>query len=280
VGCSIAPLAGGVLSKPAKRYPQFFSQHGLFGQFPYLLPCLLCVVFNVFSSIFCAVYMVESRNISGGGGGGGRDMKVGGGSVEMTKTSAVKFSIISHEDDDDDDIKYGDIEPGDENEEEKSIVEEDTEQKKLTLLQRIAAVSTPQSQKKGNYSKLSVTEDGNGDLTDTETLGESSTSSDLLATSADTSERAGRLGSGMKFSNLADDFIDDEDDENSIARKEPTSRFNCGLCCWTKSPAKSGKRIRHVTCCLQEKRLYVHCLRFITIALVHSKRRSGWQQRL
>eukprot|EP01036_Dinobryon_divergens_P023858 gene23858-32247_t len=238
VGCSIAPFAGGALSKPADHYPQYFSKHGLFGQFPYLLPCLLCVFFNIFASIFCAVYMVESRVVSGG-----RDVvMVGAGSVEMTTTSAVKFSILGDEDEDEEDEtqKNSEFEPGVGTEEEEKASLGESDQKKLTMLQRIVAVSTPNSQRKGNYSKLSVTEDGNGDLTDTETVGESTSLDTMANNPAGTAEKAGRLGSGLRLSDLAGGSVD-EDDESDVVREKSSSRCACGFCCWSKSPAaKSG----------------------------------------
>eukprot|EP01040_Poterioochromonas_malhamensis_P013269 gene13269-14574_t len=61
VGCLIAPLVGGLLSNPADKYPAFFSQSGLFGYFPYLLPCLLCACLNLCSVILCSITMTETR---------------------------------------------------------------------------------------------------------------------------------------------------------------------------------------------------------------------------
>lgn len=56
IGTVVAPLAGGLLSRPPDSFPKIFSV-----SYPYLLPCLLCVCFNVFSAVFCAVYMEETK---------------------------------------------------------------------------------------------------------------------------------------------------------------------------------------------------------------------------
>ncbi|KAL6072099.1 RNA polymerase III subunit Rpc25 family protein [Balamuthia mandrillaris] len=41
VGCILGPAIGGLTSQPATKYPYLFSPEGLFGKFPYLLPCLI-----------------------------------------------------------------------------------------------------------------------------------------------------------------------------------------------------------------------------------------------
>lgn len=41
IGVIIGPMVGGLMSEPATKYPFLFSHDGLFGQFPYLLPCLI-----------------------------------------------------------------------------------------------------------------------------------------------------------------------------------------------------------------------------------------------
>ena len=38
---TVGPMIGGLLSRPAIQYPAFFSHEGLFGRFPYLLPCIV-----------------------------------------------------------------------------------------------------------------------------------------------------------------------------------------------------------------------------------------------
>eukprot|EP01034_Spumella_vulgaris_P025841 gene25841-32338_t len=61
IGTVIAPIAGGFLCKPADKYPAYFSQSGLFGYYPYLLPCLLCFCFNMAAALICLFAMVETR---------------------------------------------------------------------------------------------------------------------------------------------------------------------------------------------------------------------------
>ena len=62
IGTVIAPLAGGLLCKPAEKYPSVFPEkHGLFVEFPYLLPCLMCMGWTVCSAIFCIFFMKETR---------------------------------------------------------------------------------------------------------------------------------------------------------------------------------------------------------------------------
>jgi Major Facilitator Superfamily len=65
LGTIIAPLAGGLLCKPADKYPRYFKKSGIFGVYPYLLPCVICVVVNVVSACMCQLYMVETRNRKG-----------------------------------------------------------------------------------------------------------------------------------------------------------------------------------------------------------------------
>lgn len=65
LGCIIAPLAGGLLCRPAVKYPYAFSSDGFFGQFPYVLPCLLCTIFSLLSSLMCIIFMTESRREKG-----------------------------------------------------------------------------------------------------------------------------------------------------------------------------------------------------------------------
>lgn len=61
LGTIIAPLAGGLLCNPAVKYPKYFEETGLFGIYPYLLPCLICVVFNVVTALVCQLFMIETR---------------------------------------------------------------------------------------------------------------------------------------------------------------------------------------------------------------------------
>jgi MFS family permease len=59
------PLLGGYLCLPAQKFPRAFSAEGTFGQYPYLLPCLVVVALDVLVSIFCLFAMTETRNPTG-----------------------------------------------------------------------------------------------------------------------------------------------------------------------------------------------------------------------
>eukprot|EP01038_Epipyxis_sp_PR26KG_P008496 gene8496-11485_t len=61
IGTILAPLAGGLLSNPVDKYPQLFHKKGIFDYYPYLLPCLLCFIFNIFTAFYCLLFMRETR---------------------------------------------------------------------------------------------------------------------------------------------------------------------------------------------------------------------------
>jgi MFS family permease len=85
VGCLIAPLTGGFLSNPADKYPAYFSSSGLFGRYPYFLPCLLCAGLNLMSAFSCFITMTETRNINKRKGGSVEERKKG--SIELTQVT-------------------------------------------------------------------------------------------------------------------------------------------------------------------------------------------------
>lgn len=60
-GCVMAPLSGGLLSKPSDQFPSVFPPGGLFHYYPYLLPCLVGVAWNLFSTTISLLYMRETR---------------------------------------------------------------------------------------------------------------------------------------------------------------------------------------------------------------------------
>lgn len=53
IGLIIGPALGGFLAQPAEQYPTIFSQEGLFGRFPYFLPCAIISVFALGVTIAC-----------------------------------------------------------------------------------------------------------------------------------------------------------------------------------------------------------------------------------
>lgn len=61
---SIAGSAlGGFTAEPASSYPRFFSQDGLFGKFPYLLPNLIAVVIVILAMIQGAFFLEETNPV-------------------------------------------------------------------------------------------------------------------------------------------------------------------------------------------------------------------------
>ena len=57
LGATIAPIAGGILYKPAERYPQHFAADGLFAKFPYLLPILVGILMQTIVLILILMFM-------------------------------------------------------------------------------------------------------------------------------------------------------------------------------------------------------------------------------
>lgn len=60
-GNIVGPLLGGYLCRPTEKFPTYFSQDGIFGIYPYFLPCLVVVLLDVLTSIFCFFAMTETR---------------------------------------------------------------------------------------------------------------------------------------------------------------------------------------------------------------------------
>jgi hypothetical protein len=61
IGNIMGPMAGGMLCDPAKQYPDYFSQTGVFATHPYLLPCLVCISMNLTAALVTTVFMRETR---------------------------------------------------------------------------------------------------------------------------------------------------------------------------------------------------------------------------
>lgn len=66
VGTVFAPLIGGYLCNPTEKYPKYFHHDGIFGpdNYPYLLPCLVCVSLNLFTSIMIYFVLIETRDVT------------------------------------------------------------------------------------------------------------------------------------------------------------------------------------------------------------------------
>jgi hypothetical protein len=61
IGTIIGPAIGGTFADPATSFPNAFSQHGLFGRFPYLLPNLLCAAMLLIS-ILAGYFLLEETH--------------------------------------------------------------------------------------------------------------------------------------------------------------------------------------------------------------------------
>jgi len=61
IGNIIGPLIGGLLSKPASKYPKIFKPNSIWHHFPYLFPCILCVVNSILASAMCFLFLKETR---------------------------------------------------------------------------------------------------------------------------------------------------------------------------------------------------------------------------
>ncbi|PYH46678.1 MFS transporter [Aspergillus saccharolyticus JOP 1030-1] len=79
IGTIIGPAIGGLLAKPAEGYPYLFSQIGLFGKFPFLLPNLVCSALLLCSIIFSWFLLKETHP----------DMHVRSGADNIDSTSVI-----------------------------------------------------------------------------------------------------------------------------------------------------------------------------------------------
>ncbi|CZT08227.1 related to E.coli tetracycline resistance protein TCR1 [Rhynchosporium agropyri] len=61
IGTIVGPALGGTFADPAQGFPRYFSQDGIFGRFPYLLPNLLCSSL-LFVSILAGYFLLEETH--------------------------------------------------------------------------------------------------------------------------------------------------------------------------------------------------------------------------
>ena len=59
LGRMCGPSIAGFLAFPAEQYPNIFSQHGVFGKFPVLLPMLFLVTGIVITNVFTILYLPD-----------------------------------------------------------------------------------------------------------------------------------------------------------------------------------------------------------------------------
>ena len=61
IGTIIGPAIGGTFARPAVSMPSIFSPAGIFANFPYLLPNLICAAFLLISILFGYFFLVETH---------------------------------------------------------------------------------------------------------------------------------------------------------------------------------------------------------------------------
>lgn len=61
VGTILGPCIGGYFATPADNFPDTFSQQGIFGRFPYLLPNIICAILMMIS-IVAAYFCLEETH--------------------------------------------------------------------------------------------------------------------------------------------------------------------------------------------------------------------------
>eukprot|EP01043_Picozoa_sp_COSAG02_P097561 COSAG02_NODE_33778_length_494_cov_1.827848_1_plen_158_part_10 len=59
---------GGLLAQPVDNYPDYFSQDGLFGMFPFLAPCLGCALISAVAVVLALLYVPETLAAAQGRG--------------------------------------------------------------------------------------------------------------------------------------------------------------------------------------------------------------------
>jgi MFS family permease len=60
IGTIIGPILGGALARPAIQYPNTFSSTGLFGYFPFLLPCIASAILSGISLFLGVLFLKET----------------------------------------------------------------------------------------------------------------------------------------------------------------------------------------------------------------------------
>uniref|UniRef100_A0A8R7Q9S1 Major facilitator superfamily (MFS) profile domain-containing protein n=1 Tax=Triticum urartu TaxID=4572 RepID=A0A8R7Q9S1_TRIUA len=58
----IGPAIGGFLARPAKKYPNLFSEESIFGRFPYFLPCFVIPVLAAAAGVAC-IWLPETLHM-------------------------------------------------------------------------------------------------------------------------------------------------------------------------------------------------------------------------
>ncbi|CBN75080.1 conserved unknown protein [Ectocarpus siliculosus] len=113
IGLVIGPGLGGLLAEPATHYPTVFSQSGLFGRFPYLLPNIVGAGIALTGLPFVFFFLKETRHVHNNRGDSSGEFKLlsvseagtvetheaatveEGGMVEMTPTARTQNTLES-----------------------------------------------------------------------------------------------------------------------------------------------------------------------------------------
>jgi hypothetical protein len=53
------PIIGGLLARPAERWPDSFGKLALFREHPYFLPCMFAASFSLFCALFAFIFLKE-----------------------------------------------------------------------------------------------------------------------------------------------------------------------------------------------------------------------------
>ncbi|CAM9287714.1 unnamed protein product [Ectocarpus sp. 8 AP-2014] len=94
IGLVIGPGLGGLLAEPATHYPTVFSESGLFGRFPYLLPNIVGAGIALTGLPFVFFFLKETRHVHNNRGDSSGEFKLlslsEAGTVETHEAAAVE----------------------------------------------------------------------------------------------------------------------------------------------------------------------------------------------
>ena len=94
LGYIIGPAVGGILARPALQYPKTFSEDSLFGQYPYLLPSMVCSLFSLIAAALLFVYLPETLKPKGSGEK--KQQLDNAKDVEMSVSTAIKDTKVQN----------------------------------------------------------------------------------------------------------------------------------------------------------------------------------------
>ncbi|XP_074642716.1 uncharacterized protein LOC141899965 isoform X2 [Tubulanus polymorphus] len=62
-GSFLGPAISGFLATPVEKYPDSFDKNGIFGMFPFLLPCIVGCAMLIFTTIIVYIYLPETNEM-------------------------------------------------------------------------------------------------------------------------------------------------------------------------------------------------------------------------